>query len=137
MAFGWMGATMALASVVKNPNSSCSPSTGALFGPRTPRQRVHNPAKANSGRSSLSANHVGVLRGVVGAYGASSAFDGPERAARLHDLEGGHGDGFPIARGHEHASVLPCCSAATAAVTFSSVAMNRDSACRTISLSGA
>jgi len=55
IALGWTGATMALASVVKNPNSSCSTSTGALFGPRTPRQRVHNPANANSGRSSLSA----------------------------------------------------------------------------------
>src|ERR1700722_5321936 len=68
MALEWMGATMALASVVKNPNSSCSPSTGALLEPRTPRQGVHRPAKANSGRSSLSANHVGVFRGVVGAY---------------------------------------------------------------------
>jgi hypothetical protein len=37
MAFGWMGATTALASVVRKPNSSCSPLTGALFGPRTPR----------------------------------------------------------------------------------------------------
>jgi hypothetical protein len=36
-----MGATMALASVVKNPNSSGSPSTGALFGPRAPRQRLN------------------------------------------------------------------------------------------------
>jgi hypothetical protein len=52
MAFERMGATMALASVVKNPNSSCSPSTGALFGPRTPRHLVHNPAKANIGRRS-------------------------------------------------------------------------------------
>ena len=68
MALGWIGATMALAVVVKNPNSSCTPSTGALFGPRTPRQRVHNPAKANRGRSSLSANQVGVLRGVVWTY---------------------------------------------------------------------
>ena len=68
MALGWMGATTALASVVRNPNSSCSPSTRALFGPRTPRQGVHNPAKANSGRSALRANQVGVLRGVVGAY---------------------------------------------------------------------
>src|ERR1700722_16505370 len=68
MALGWMGAMMALASVVKNPNSSCSPSTGALFGPRTPRHLVQRPAKANSGRSSLSANHVGVLRGFVSAY---------------------------------------------------------------------
>ena len=68
MALEWMGAMMALASVVKNPNSSCSPSTGALFGPRTPRHLVQRPAKANSGRSSLSANHVGVLRDFVSAY---------------------------------------------------------------------
>ena len=30
IAFGWIGATIALASVVRNPNSSCCPSTGAL-----------------------------------------------------------------------------------------------------------
>jgi hypothetical protein len=42
MALEWMGATMAFASVVKNPNSSCLPSTCALFGPRT---------HANSSRS--------------------------------------------------------------------------------------
>jgi hypothetical protein len=42
--------------------------TGALFGPRIPRQGVHRPAKAKSGRSSFSANHVGVLRGFVSAY---------------------------------------------------------------------
>src|ERR1700690_3753901 len=41
---------------------------GALFGPRAPLQGVHKPAKANSGRSSPSANHVGVLRGFVSAY---------------------------------------------------------------------
>jgi hypothetical protein len=52
----------------KNPNSSCSPSAGALFGPRTPRHLVQSPAKANKGRSSLRANHVGVLRGFVSAY---------------------------------------------------------------------
>jgi hypothetical protein len=68
MALGWMGATKESASVDKNPNSSCSPSTCALFGPRTPRHLVQRPAKASSSRSSLSANHVGVLRGVVGAY---------------------------------------------------------------------
>jgi signal transduction histidine kinase len=45
-----------------------SPSTGALFGPRTPRHLLQRPAKANSGRSSLSANQVGVLRGFVSAY---------------------------------------------------------------------
>ena len=68
MALGWTGATIALASVVKNPNSSCSPSTGALFGPRTRRHLVQRPAKANSGSSSLIANQVGVSRGFVSAY---------------------------------------------------------------------
>jgi hypothetical protein len=42
--------------------------TGALLGPRTPRQGVHRPTKANRGRSSLSANHVDVLGGFVSAY---------------------------------------------------------------------
>ena len=70
---------MALGSVVKNPNSSCSPSTGGLFGPRTPRQRVHNPAKANKGRSSLSANQVGVLRGLVSAYSQKLVADTRQR----------------------------------------------------------
>ena len=37
-----------------------------LLGPRAPRQGVHRPAKANRCRSSLSANHVGVL--LVSAY---------------------------------------------------------------------
>jgi hypothetical protein len=68
MAFGWIGATIALASVVRNPKSSCSPSIGALLGPRTPLQGVQRPAKAKSGRSSLSANQIGVLRGLVSAY---------------------------------------------------------------------
>src|SRR5271166_4086345 len=63
-----MGATIALGSVVRKPNSSCSPSTGALFGPLTPRQGVHRPAKAKSGLSSARANQVGVLRGFVSAY---------------------------------------------------------------------
>jgi hypothetical protein len=39
----------AFASVVRNPNSSCSPSTGLLLGPRTPCQRVQRPAKAEEG----------------------------------------------------------------------------------------
>jgi hypothetical protein len=42
-----------------------SASTGPLFGPRTPRQRVHKPAKAKSGRSSLRANQVGIFRGLA------------------------------------------------------------------------
>src|SRR5208337_2281457 len=83
MAFGWIGATMALASVVRKPNSSCLPSTGALLGPRTPRHRVHRPAKANSGLSALNANHIGVLRGFVSAYsqndvaGTRQRWEGP------------------------------------------------------------
>jgi len=68
MAFGGIGATTEFGSVVRKPKSSCWPSTGALFGPRAPRQEVHKPAKANSGRSSLTANHFGVLRGFVSAY---------------------------------------------------------------------
>ena len=60
--------TTAFGSVVRKPKSSSCPSTGALFGPRTPRQGVQRPAKANSGRSSLKANHFGVLRGFVSAY---------------------------------------------------------------------
>src|ERR1700733_3359323 len=63
-----MGVTTAFGSVVRNPNSSCSPSTGALFGPLTPCHGVHKPAKANRGRSSFNANHFGVLRGFVSAY---------------------------------------------------------------------
>jgi hypothetical protein len=58
----------AFASVVRNPNSSCSTSTGSLFGPRSPRQRVYKPAKASSGLSSFNANQVGVLSGLVSAY---------------------------------------------------------------------
>jgi hypothetical protein len=61
IAFGWIGATTAFGSVVRKPKTSCCPSTGALFGPRTPRQGVHRPANANNGRSWLSANHFGVF----------------------------------------------------------------------------
>src|SRR5208283_5912815 len=68
IALGWIGATIALGSVVRKPNSSCSPSTGALFGPLTPRQGVHRPAKAKSGLSSARANQMGILRGFVSAY---------------------------------------------------------------------
>jgi hypothetical protein len=41
IAFGWIGATTALASLVQQ----CSPLIGALFGPRTPRQWVHRPRR--------------------------------------------------------------------------------------------
>ena len=58
-----MGATIAFASVVRKPKSSCSPSTGAPFVPRIPRHDVHSPAKANRGLSSATANQVGILRG--------------------------------------------------------------------------
>jgi hypothetical protein len=44
-----MGATTAFASVVRRRNNSCCASTGALFGPRTPRQGVHRPANATPG----------------------------------------------------------------------------------------
>src|SRR5580693_5060268 len=63
-----MGATIAFASVVRKPKSSCSPSTGAPFVPRIPRHDVHSPAKANRGLSSAMANQVGILRGLPSAY---------------------------------------------------------------------
>ena len=63
-----MGATTALASVVRKPNSSCLPSMGALLGPRTPRREARRLAKAKRGLSSARANQVGVLRGLVSAY---------------------------------------------------------------------
>jgi hypothetical protein len=47
------------------------------LGPRAPRQCVHRPAKANSGRSSLSANHVGVLRGFVSGYSTTARQPAP------------------------------------------------------------
>jgi hypothetical protein len=56
----------------------------ALFGPRTPRQGVHRPAKAKSGLSSARANHLGVFRGFVSAYwqndvaGTTQRLVGPE-----------------------------------------------------------
>ena len=68
IALGWIGATIALASVVRKPNYSCCPTTGALLGPLAPRQGVHKPAKANSGLSSARANQIGVLRGLVSSY---------------------------------------------------------------------
>lgn len=67
MAFGWTTPTSAFASVVKKPNSWCSPSIGFDFVPRFPRQAVQMPAKKASGRSLLKANQVGVLRGFVSA----------------------------------------------------------------------
>jgi hypothetical protein len=72
MALGWIGATTAFASVVRKPNNSCCPSTGALFGPRTPRQGVHRPAKATKGRSWLRAN-----------FGSCAASCRPTRKTRL------------------------------------------------------
>jgi hypothetical protein len=46
MALGWMGATMALASVVKNPNSSSLPLAGELAGFRgDPGEEGERPAR--------------------------------------------------------------------------------------------
>jgi len=43
----------------RNANSSCSPSVGSAFVPRTAVQGRHNPPKANNGRSSPKANQCG------------------------------------------------------------------------------
>jgi hypothetical protein len=68
IALGWIGATIALASVVRKPNNSCCLTTGALLAPLAPRQHVRKPAKAKSGLSSARANQIGVLRGLVSSY---------------------------------------------------------------------
>src|SRR6201982_3210239 len=58
IAFGWIGFTTAFACVVRKPYTSCGPGIGFDFVPRSPLNVVQMPAKANSGRSSLSANHT-------------------------------------------------------------------------------
>lgn len=67
MAFGWTGLTIAFGSHVRNENKSCSPSAATGFLPRTPVHGLHNPANANKGRSSPSANQCGTA-GFLAAY---------------------------------------------------------------------
>ena len=64
MPLGWIGATVAFASVARKQKTSWAPSTRALSGPRSPRQCVHRPAKAKRGLSSASANQTGVPNGI-------------------------------------------------------------------------
>jgi hypothetical protein len=68
-----MGSTMAFGDVVKKPKTLCGPGTGFDLVPRSPRYSVQIPAKANGGRSSLSANHTTSFLPVSGlASGAYS-----------------------------------------------------------------
>ena len=67
MALEWIGRTTSFASQVRNENRRCSPSTGSALVPRVPVQGRQMPAKANSGRWSLSANQCGSLAW-VGLY---------------------------------------------------------------------
>src|ERR1700730_14995270 len=60
-----MAPTSAFASVVKNPKSSCWPSSGFAFVPRLPCSTAQMPANTANGRSWPSANQVGVFRGFV------------------------------------------------------------------------
>jgi hypothetical protein len=48
--------------VVRKPNSLCCPPTAALFGPRTPRQGVHRPAKAKADRHSRRTKVAGTMQ---------------------------------------------------------------------------
>src|SRR3954469_14205222 len=66
MALGWIGATTALASVVRKLNSRCSCSPSTFL--RIPVQGRQMPAKQNKGRLSSRANHTGVFFGLVSAY---------------------------------------------------------------------
>src|SRR5208283_4616627 len=75
------------------------------FGPLTPIQGVHRPAKAKSGRSSLSANHIGVLRGFVSAYSQNDVA-GTRQRFRLpsHPRQCEHGEVADV--GDRRAAVL-------------------------------
>ena len=57
MAFGWMGSTTAFGAVVRKPYTKC-PGIGFVLVLRSPLNVVQMPAKANSGRSSLSADQI-------------------------------------------------------------------------------
>src|SRR4030088_383274 len=78
-----MGFTTALASVVRKPNSMCSPSTGFALVPRVPVHMVHTPAKNASGRLSSSANQVGVFLGFVSAYSQNEVHGTMHRSSGL------------------------------------------------------
>src|ERR1700744_6491409 len=58
IALGWIGATTAFGTVVRNPQTSCGPGIGLDFVPRSPLNVVQMPAKANRGRLSSRANHT-------------------------------------------------------------------------------
>src|SRR6266403_4477055 len=74
MAFGWIGSTTAFGDVVRKPDTRCGPGAGLDFVPRSPLNVVQMPAKANSGRSSFSANHTTSFFFVAGfGFGAYSA----------------------------------------------------------------
>src|SRR3954451_21744447 len=74
MAFGWIGSTTLLGEGVRKPYTLWGPGTGFDFVPRSPLKVVQMPAKATSGRSSLSANQTTSFFMVPGfGSGANSA----------------------------------------------------------------
>ena len=90
----WTDATIAFASVVRKPNSSCLPSTGALFGPRKPRLgRIGEIALGLDPQRRLVLLH---RQEIVGARRddrlsdrgiAGDGVDGDERAVKLQFIE--------------------------------------------------
>src|SRR5665213_15700 len=75
--------TTSFASVVRNPKSWCSPSTGFAFVPRVPVHMVHTPATSANGRSLPNANHVGVFLGLVSAYSQNEVHGTTQRFSGL------------------------------------------------------
>jgi hypothetical protein len=74
IAFGWIGLTIAFGAVVRKPETRWGPGIGLDFVQRSPLNSLQMPAKAISGRSSLSANQTTSLLPVYGfGSGAYSA----------------------------------------------------------------
>jgi hypothetical protein len=74
------GPTTEFGAVVRKPYSRCLPSSGAFRVPRVPVQSHQMPAKANSGRSPVIANHVQTFLPVTG----SAVSVGSQKAGNRH-----------------------------------------------------
>jgi hypothetical protein len=73
--------------------------------PRLPCHVVHMPAKNASGRSPSSANHFGVLRGLVSAYSQKELNGATQRCSTLNQARQ---CGLPVLRMFVIAAPLNC-----------------------------
>src|SRR3984893_1022472 len=81
-----MGSTIAFGAVVRKPQTRWGPGMGFDLVPRSPLNSVQMPAKANSGRSSLSANQTTSFLPVSGL--GSGAYSAKLLAGTRHRLSG-------------------------------------------------